>query len=425
MKKHILRGLAVFLSLSLFGAGTGCAGQNDASLIPTDNPLHVEKVDGLSDDFILGIDASSVISEEDSGVKYYDFAGKEQDVFATMAQSGVTHIRVRVWNNPYDAEGHGYGGGNCDLEKAVQIGVRAARVGLKLIVDFHYSDFWADPGKQMVPLAWADMDIAQKSEALYAYTKESLETLTDAGALVDLVQLGNETNNALCGETSWENMLSLWRAGSKAVREACPDALVAVHFSNPEKEGSYATYAKHLDDGGLDYDVFASSYYPFWHGTLENLAAVLSHVVETYGKKVMVMETAYAYTARDTDFYSNTVPDEGLTQSYPYSVQGQADAVHDVVETVASLQNGIGVVYWEGAWISVGGSNEAENARLWEKYGSGWATRFSAVYDPDDAGKYYGGCNVDNQALFDETGHPLSSLQIFNLVRYGNDGKTS
>ena len=109
------------------------------------NELYVEKVESLPDDFILGMDASSVLAEEASGVKYYNFEGVEQDVFRTLAESGVTHIRVRVWNDPYDADGNGYGGGNCDIDTAVEIGKRATKYGMKLIVDFHYSDFWADP----------------------------------------------------------------------------------------------------------------------------------------------------------------------------------------------------------------------------------------------------------------------------------------
>ena len=226
----------------------------------------------------------------------------------------------------------------------------------------------------------------------------------------------------MCGEKTWFNIQYLLQAGSRAVREKCPDALVAVHFANPERAGAYADYAWRLDYYSVDYDVFASSYYPFWHGTLENLSAVLGEVAETYGKKVLVMETSYAYTAEDTDFAGNTIGEGGtVTKNYPYTVQGQANEVRDVIDTVAHTTNGIGVVYWEGTWISVGGSSWEENAALWEEHGSGWASKYAAGYDPDDAGKYYGGCAVDNQALFDAKGHPLPSLQVFNLVRWGNE----
>ena len=414
MRRTLAMALALVLALGLLGAPAALAGGEDA--------LWVKKVEDLPEGFILGVDASSVIAEEESGVRYYGFDGAEQDLFATLAEGGVTHIRVRVWNHPYDDEGRGYGGGNNDAEKAAEIGRRAAQYGLKLIVDFHYSDFWADPAKQMVPLAWADMDLAEKSEALYAYTKESLETINAAGAQVAMVQLGNETNGAMCGETAWDGVFTLMQAGSRAVREVCPEALVAVHFTNPERAGAYADYAKRLDEFGLDYDVFASSYYPYWHGTLENLSASLGQVAETYGKKVMVMETSYAYTTEDSDFSGNTIAaDSGVVKNYAYTVQGQANEVRDVIDTVAHTTNGIGVCYWEGAWITVGGESLEENSALWESHGSGWASSYAAVYDPKDAGQYYGGSAVDNQALFDAGGRPLPSLRVFGLVRTGSD----
>ncbi len=418
MKKLICLLSALLLVPAL--AACGAADAPEAEEVRSDT-LYVKKVDGLPEDFILGMDASSVIAEEQSGVRYYNFDGAEQDVFRTLAENGVNHIRVRVWNHPYDAEGRGYGGGNNDVDKAAEIGARAAKYGMKLIVDFHYSDFWADPGKQMVPLAWKDMPIEEKTEAAYEFTKECLTKLKDAGAQVGMVQVGNETNGALCGEKTWFNIQYIMQAGARATREVWPDALVAVHFANPEKADAYASYAKKLDYYDVDYDVFASSYYPFWHGTLENLSAVLGGIAETYGKRVMVMETSYAYTAEDTDFSGNTISDGGaIAKPWPFTVQGQANAVRSVIDTVAHVPNGVGVVYWEGTWISVGTSSWEENHALWEQYGSGWASSYAAVYDPDDAGKYYGGCAVDNQAFFGPDGRPLESLKVFALVRGGN-----
>ena len=384
--------------------------------------LYVKAVEDLPEDFILGMDASSVIAEERSGVKYYNFDGEEQDIFRTLAENGVTHIRVRVWNAPYDGQGRGYGGGNNDIDTAVEIGKRATKYGMKLIVDFHYSDFWADPGKQMVPKAWKDMDIETKTQAAYEYTRDCLQKLKKAKVDVGMVQVGNETNGAMCGEKTWFNIQYIMQAGSQAIREVYPEALVAVHFANPEKAGAYAEYAKKLDYYQVDYDVFASSYYPFWHGTLENLSSVLTDISQRYSKKVMVMETSYAYTGEDTDFNGNTISDGGTyTKDYPFTVQGQANSVRNVIDTVAHVPKGIGVVYWEGAWITVGTASWEENHKLWEEFGSGWASSYAASYDPDDAGKYYGGSAVDNQAMFGPDGHPLESLKVFGLVRCGNE----
>ena len=389
--------------------------------------LHVKRVENLPEEFILGMDASCVPSLEASGVTYYDYDGTEKDVYQILAENGVNYIRVRIWNDPFDGNGSGYGGGNCDIENAIAVGKRATAYGMKLLVNFHYSDFWADPAKQMVPKAWKGMTIDQKTEALYQYTKECLEKLVAAGVDVGMVQIGNETNGAMCGEVStslggWKKITQLMSAGSRAVREVCPNALVAVHFANPEKVTNYVSYSKNLEYYQVDYDVFASSYYPFWHGTLENLSSVLSEVAETYGKKVMVAETSYAYTATDTDFYGNTVGEGGgIVKSYPFTLQGQANLVRDVIDTVVNhTTNGIGVFYWEGTWISVGGEDYKANRALWEKHGSGWASSYAAEYDPDDAGQWYGGCSVENQAFFDEKGRVTEALKVFALVREGN-----
>ena len=429
MKRRVWIALLLLPALLLAACGAQTGENMTAETEPAAGPekkivsnLYVRQVDGLPEDFILGMDVSSLLAEERSGVRYFDFDGQEKDLLQILAENGITHIRVRVWNDPFDEQGRGFGGGNCDINSALEIGKRAAQYGLKLIVDFHYSDFWADPGKQMVPRAWAGLDVEAKAEALYAYTRDCLQLLRDAGADVAMVQVGNETNGALCGEDRWANIQLLMKAGSRAVREVCPEALVAIHFANPERSGSYANYAEYLDYYEVDYDVFASSYYSFWHGSRENLAAVLGDVNRLYGKKVMVMETSWPYTGADSDFSGNNVG-EGFSQpvDYPFTVQGQANSVRDVADTVAHIPGGIGLCYWEGAWIAVGTESWEENAAKWEQFGSGWASSFAGVYDPEDAGKWYGGSSWDNQAFFDPAGRPLESLRVFSLLRQGND----
>ena len=204
-----------FLSLLPFAAGAEEAAST----------LYVKKVENLPEDFIFGMDVSSVLAEEASGVKYYDFHGKETDLFTLLAACGINTIRVRVWVDPYDDQGRGFGGGNCDTAVAVEIGKRAAAAGQRLIVDFHYSDFWADPGKQMAPRSWKDMEIEEKTKAVYRYTKDCLTQLNEAGVDVCMVQTGNETNGALCGEKTWMNIAFLMDAGARATREVFPDAL--------------------------------------------------------------------------------------------------------------------------------------------------------------------------------------------------------
>ena len=386
------------------------------------NSLYVKKVENLSDDFIMGMDASCVPALEASGVKYFDHDGNEKDVYEILSMNGINYIRVRVWNDPYDKDGNGYGGGNCDIDNAIAVGKRATQYGLKLLVNFHYSDFWADPAKQMVPKAWAGMSTEEMSEALYTYTKESLEKLLEAGVDVGMVQVGNETNNFMCGKRNWGEIAKLMNAGSKAVREVFPNALVAVHFANPEKVSNYRNYAYYLASQQVDYDVFASSYYPYWHGTLDNLTSLLNEISKKYSKKVMIAEVSYAYTSADTDFSGNTISDgSAVTKDYPYTVQGQTNLVRNVVDAcVNGMTDCIGIFYWEGTWISVGTNSWEENSAKWEKYGSGWASSYAKDYDPDDAGKYYGGCAVENQAFFDENGKAIESLKVFSLMKTGN-----
>ena len=156
---------------------------------PEESDIFAQPVADIPDDFIRGMDASAVLSVENSGAVYYGYDGKEQDVFETLAQSGVNYIRLRVWNDPYDENGNGYGGGNNDLTTAMKLGVRAARYGMKVCIDFHYSDFWADPKRQHAPKAWKGMTVDEKSDALYDYTTESLGKLLDAGVDYDMFGL--------------------------------------------------------------------------------------------------------------------------------------------------------------------------------------------------------------------------------------------
>lgn len=388
---------------------------------PVDTNIFVKKVEGLSPDFIKGVDISSIISLEKSGVKFYGENDEVQDIFTTLKEAGVNYIRVRVWNNPFDSAGKGYGGGNNDLQTAIEIGKRAKANGMKLLVDFHYSDFWADPAKQHTPKAWGNLSFEDKKTELYEYTKESLQEMIDEGIEIGMVQIGNETNGQFVGESDWTKMSELFNEGSRAVREIDKNILVALHFTNPETAGRYDSYAQELKQNEVDYDVFASSYYPFWHGTLSNLTSVLKQVADTYGKKVMVAETSYAYTKEDGDGHGNTAPGSGQTLNYPITPQGQANSVRDVIQAVADVgEAGIGVFYWEPAWLPIGPRESLEQNKVkWEEHGSGWASSYSKEYDPDDAGKWYGGSAVDNQALFDFSGHPLPSLNVFKYVNTG------
>ena len=389
---------------------------------PEESGIFVQPIEDISDDFIRGMDASAVLAGENSGAKYYGFDGEEQDVFKTLAEAGVNYIRLRVWNDPYDENGNGYGGGNNDVATAIELGKRATQYGMKVCIDFHYSDFWADPTKQYAPKAWKGMNLEQKSDALYDFTVTSLTDILNAGVDVCMVQVGNEINKGMSGETFMSSVAELLKAGSSAVREvskaAGKDIQVAVHYTDIDKQGEVAKITADLEKYGVDYDIFAMSYYSFWHGSMENMQDMAEYVQDTYGKKVVIAETSYCYTSEDGDRSGNSVSGDGdLVDGYDATVQGQADMLRDIC-AAADEADIMGVFYWEGTWIPVGPS-DADNSELWEKYGSGWASSYSGSYDPKDAGKYYGGCSWDNQALFDFTGHPLDSLKVFRELKYG------
>lgn len=384
-------------------------------------PTWQQPIENLPEDFIFGMDASSVLVEENSGVKYYDFDGNEQDVFKTLADSGINYIRLRVWNDPYDENGNGYGGGNNDVPTAIELGKRATKNGMKVCIDFHYSDFWADPKRQHAPKAWEGMSVDEKSKVLYDFTKDSLKQLLDAGVDVGMIQIGNEINYGMSGETKLDNVITLLKSGSEAIREVSDeygkDIDIVVHYTRIRDKADVLDLVSKLVDSELDFDMIGMSYYPFWDGSMENMARVLQLIKERYNKKVFLAETSYAYTTRDGDGSGNSFGSGDAVDGYPVSPEGQATIIHDICEHVNSI-GGLGIFYWEGAWIPVG-SASANNSPIWEEYGSGWASSYASDYDPEDAGLYYGGCSWDNQAFFDFEGHPLESLKVF---KYMHDG---
>ena len=209
--------------------------------------------------------------------------------------------------------------------------------------------------------------------------------MLDAGVNITMVQIGNETTSGLAGETEWDKVTSLMSAGSKAVRETAEqynrEILVAMHFTEYEH---YDWYASQLQQYDVDYDVFASSYYSYWHGDLAGLEKSLQNIIDKYQKKVLIVEFAYPYNLANTDNHPNAVS-WGGSLNFPYTVNkdGQTQAICDIYKTATALGDDcLGLFYWEPAWISIPGSDYV---------GSPW----------------------ENQALFDSSGKPLPALRSF------------
>ena len=400
--------------------------------------LYVEKLD-LAEGFITGVDISSYASIVASGATYKDAKGKvlsDAGFFKLLKESGVNYVRIRVWVDPKDANNHYYGGGNCDVATAIKLGQYATLAGMRVLIDFHYSDFWTDPGKQNAPKAWKNLSLTEKAATLKRWTIDSLTEIIKAGVDVGMVQIGNETTTGFCGETNMTNMCTLFKAGSEGVQAVETELdldtkiMMVIHLTNPNDK-DFSAYAQKLKDNGVVYDVFATSFYPYWHGTLDNLYNKLSAVAKTYDKYVMVAETSYVRTLEDGDGWENTETqkkyDDG-TDEFPYDIseQGQVLHIRNVIKTVSSIEGGIGVFWWEPAWIPVENWADAEdqdavlasNKAKWETYGSGWAASAAAEYDPN-VGSWYGGSAVDNESWFDFDGTALESLKVYNMVRFG------
>lgn len=388
----------VFCFLCLLVVMTICA------TFLTAEEIVVAPIPGLPDDFMRGADVSMLAEIEECGGKYFDADGKEKDLFVILKENGVNWIRLRVWNNPVDDKGVGLGGGNNDLARTIALGKRAKDAGFKLLVDFHYSDFWADPARQTKPAAWKDMNAEQLEKAVYDFTLDSMKQLVAAGAKPDMVQTGNELNGGMLwpeGKT-WKDVndvevggikgfAKFLTAAGKAIREIDPSIKIAIHLANGGDNGLYRSIFDGLKKEKVDYDAIGLSFYPYWHGSMAALEANVSDLAKRYKKEMYIAETAYGYTEDDFDEQGNVFmvySDDNF--GYEATVQGQATVVRDVMASIfkAGGNLGRGVFYWEPGWIPV--------------KGAGWK-----------AGE---GNNWDNQAMFDKDGKVLESIKVFNKI---------
>lgn len=372
--------------------------------------IYVNPVD-IDDSFIKGVDISTVQQVEQVGGKFYNEDGVEQDVFGILAEHQVNWVRLRVWNDINDvywsADVNGgqavsgpIGGGNNDLASAIALAKRAKAEGLKVLLDFHYSDFWAHPGQQYMPKAWQNLSTAEVETALYDFTYDSLMAMHADGVFPDMVQIGNEINTGLVapqgnGVTS-AAAISLLKQGIQAVRDAevqaNTSAEIMLHLTEPQKTDFVASVYAAFDNQQLDYDIIGLSYYPYWHGTLDQLQTAMDRLANERNKPVVIVETAYAFTTdAGPDGGSNIFGNADVEKvGYKASVQGQASFVRDLIERIADVPNdlGAGVFYWEPTWLGVAGA--------------GWITGQTNGWE--------------NQAMFDYSGKVLDSLDVFWLV---------
>lgn len=357
--------------------------------------------------FIKGMDVSTLLEEEACGAKYYDH-GTQMDLFDILQKYGVNSIRLRLWNDPYDEQGNPYGAGTNDLEKTIILARRAMDHGMGWLLDFHYSDFWADPGKQVVPKAWRGLDEAGLEQAVYDYTVEVMEKLKQEGVSPSMVQVGNELTNGLLWPTGkkpeYDNIARYINAGIRGVRKVDSEVPIMIHLDNGGLNEMYVDWFEHFMERGEPFDVIGLSYYPFWHGAQGELEANMRDMAKRYGKRLVVAEVSMGFTMEDYRDREGLPKDElkGMATKpelvenleYPMSAQGQADFMQDVMNRIKSVPGGEGFYYWEPAWIPLPGCGWANEAAL----------RYTGEQGP-------GGNEWANQALFDYDGNALPALE--------------
>lgn len=393
----------------------------------------IKKVQNMTNSTIRGIDISSYTALKKAGVKYYDNEGKEASLLKVLSDNGVNYIRIRIWNDPYNEKGETYGGGSNDVKAGLEIAKEAAKYNIKVLLGFHYSDFWADPAVQLLPKNWKKDKDNQEKMCLnvYKFTKETLEQFKDAGADIGMVQVGNEISQGMMG-IMHKTKANVWQeeekstiidsylsAGARAVRECTPDALVAIHLDNLNL-GMYKDAMNAWERDNVDYDVLGASSYAFWAGKnmLENVRKAGEYVASR-GKLFAVLETSWLNSQKDADGTVNMVNN---TNGAVYKVgpQGQADMLSDLYNAILSNDNGLGAFYWEGAWIPVraGWVNWKYNKEMANEFGTGWAAENAEGYYPTSKLYYnenpvWGGNSWNNQTLFDDKGYPLDSLRFY------------
>ncbi|MCR6659400.1 MAG: arabinogalactan endo-1,4-beta-galactosidase [Asticcacaulis sp.] len=303
-------------------------------------------------DYWFGADLSYVNEMKACGAKY-DYKG-ETDAYKIFAQSGHNLVRVRIW---VDAKWTPYS----DLAD-VETTIAAAKAqGQKVLLDFHYSDDWADGGKQLVPAAWAGMSEDDQAKALYQYTLDTLNALKAKNLMPEMVQVGNETNGEILRTQpeehvaiNWARNAKLFNAGIRGVRDASADSAIKpeimLHIAQPENVEPWFDAASKA--GVTGYDIIGISYYSRWSKEdMNGLAETIRRVHYRFDKDVVVVETGYAFTDVPADSANNLLGSAYALKDYPVSVVGQAKYMHDLMQQTLDA-GGIGVVYWEPAWIS-------------------------------------------------------------------------
>ncbi len=336
----------IIVGLLLFANTHSCSESDNTNDEPTvETPIS----------FYYGADLSYVNEMEDCGAVYKNSEGTVQDPYQIFKNEGANLVRFRLWHNPQWTNYSNYE----DVKRGIE---RAKNKGFKVLLDFHYSDTWADPSKQEIPAAWASQinNTATLGNLLYDYTYNTLEDLSDLNLLPDIVQVGNEINPMILQQgdlvwpIDWTRNSALLNRGIQAVRDisVAKNKTVEVMLHIAQPENGLWWFEQATQNGVTDFDWIGLSYYPQWSDyDLSEVSTPLSTLINTYNKKLMIVETAYPFTLNDTDNAGNILGTNAMINGYPASEQGQLNYLNDLTQAIKNA-GGEGLIYWEPAWVS-------------------------------------------------------------------------
>lgn len=333
---------------------------------------------------VRGVDMSFTPQLEAVGATWRR-KGREAPVEQIFRQAGANWMRIRVWVDPP--------AGYSTLETATALALRAKKAGMKVLLDLHYSDFWADPAHQSTPASWAGQDLNQLAATVEEYTRDAVEALSNAGAHVDMVQVGNEITSGMLWplgklyngspDQNWPGFTRLLGSGLAGVRSARvkgPKPRTMVHIDRGGDNGGSRYFFDRIVAAGLEFDVIGQSYYPFWHGTLEKLEQNLSDLAVRYDKDLIVVETAYPWTLENGDELENILDrmsELPQADTWPPTPEGQLAYFAALRGVFAKVPNGhgLGFMCWEPEWVpgvgwTPGEGNPNDNLTLFDFQGN-------------------------------------------------------
>jgi len=359
-------------------------------ILPIVNPIYVVFAQDMdSEGLIYGADVSFLDELEQAGVDYKE-SGKPKELLEILKDSGINTIRLRLWHTP--------GSGWNSLERTLAIARRVHSASLNLLLDLHFSDTWADPGKQTKPEAWNDLVFEVLVDSVQVYTRNVMTAFNEQGTIPAFVQIGNEISTGMLWDdgrvegrfdtpAQWGKLATLLNAAIDGVREVFPAGSTApaiiLHTDHGGNLAAASWFFGHIEEENIPYDIIGLSYYSFWHGSLEDLEKTLNGLEDQFNKPLLLVETAYPWTLGWFDNINNIIGlPEHVLPGYDASPDGQFRFLREVIDIIKGVPSskGMGLIYWAPEYIAVPG------------VGSPW----------------------ENMTLFDEQGNALPGLLAFN-----------